>query len=185
MSHTTDDLVFEWEEDVPLDVWKNIELPQLQLEGNYTNDCTQVYATGNTDMLTQQKSQTRHSFLFRQLYMPRSSFRLEAPPRILHVSYLHTNMFNCRYVCKLKRDYLMFWLLTLINYCTFLVGILLDKAWSGSCPSYSRCYISSDALNATCQIASSPTARVIFKSCWCFYVNLHYVSLLRQGNAIT
>ena len=48
MSHTTDDLVFEWEEDVPLDVWKNIELPQLQLEGNYTNDCTQVYATGNS-----------------------------------------------------------------------------------------------------------------------------------------
>ncbi|KAI9558502.1 hypothetical protein GHT06_015290 [Daphnia sinensis] len=47
LSHTTDDLVFEWEEDVPLDVWKNIELPQLQLEGNYTNDCTQVYATGN------------------------------------------------------------------------------------------------------------------------------------------
>lgn len=46
VSHTTDDLVFEWEEDVPLDVWKNIELPQLQLEGNYTNDCTQVYATG-------------------------------------------------------------------------------------------------------------------------------------------
>lgn len=127
VSHTTDDLVFEWEEDVPLDVWKNIELPQLQLEGNYTNDCTQVYATGNTDMLTQQKSQTQHSFLFRQLYMPRSSFRLEAPPRILHVSYLHTNMFNRRYVCKLKRDYLMFSLLTLINYCTFLVGILLDK----------------------------------------------------------
>ncbi len=31
---------------MPLDVWKNIELPQLQLEGNYTNDCTQVYATG-------------------------------------------------------------------------------------------------------------------------------------------
>ena len=38
--------VFEWEEEVPLDVWKSIELPQLQLEDNYTNDCTQVYATG-------------------------------------------------------------------------------------------------------------------------------------------
>jgi hypothetical protein len=46
VSHTTDDLVFEWEEEMPLDVSKNIELPQLQLEGNYTNDCTQVYATG-------------------------------------------------------------------------------------------------------------------------------------------
>ncbi|XP_046648613.1 glycine receptor subunit alpha-3-like [Daphnia pulicaria] len=47
LSHTTDDLVFEWEEDMPLDVWKNIELSQWQLEGNYKNDCTQVYATGN------------------------------------------------------------------------------------------------------------------------------------------
>jgi hypothetical protein len=46
VSHTTDDLVFEWEEDMPLDVWKNIELSQWQLEGNYKNDCTQVYATG-------------------------------------------------------------------------------------------------------------------------------------------
>uniref|UniRef100_A0A0P5B4W1 Histamine-gated chloride channel subunit n=2 Tax=Daphnia magna TaxID=35525 RepID=A0A0P5B4W1_9CRUS len=47
LSHTTDDLIFEWDETGPLDVWKTIELPQLQLEGNYTNDCTQVYATGN------------------------------------------------------------------------------------------------------------------------------------------
>jgi len=39
-------IVFEWEEEVPLDVWKTIELPQLQLEGNYTDDCTQIYATG-------------------------------------------------------------------------------------------------------------------------------------------
>ena len=33
---------------MPLDVWKNIELPQLQLVENYTNDCTQVYATGES-----------------------------------------------------------------------------------------------------------------------------------------
>ncbi len=51
VSHTTDDLIFEWEDGVPLDVWKNIELPQLQLEGNYTNDCTQVYATGILDQI--------------------------------------------------------------------------------------------------------------------------------------
>ena len=45
MSHTTDDLVFEWEHKVPLVVDK-IELPQLQLVENRTEDCSQVYSTG-------------------------------------------------------------------------------------------------------------------------------------------
>ncbi|KAK2711029.1 glycine receptor subunit alpha-3-like [Artemia franciscana] len=46
ISHTTDDLIFEWDKEMPLDVY-GIELPQLQLVKNYTNDCTQVYSTGN------------------------------------------------------------------------------------------------------------------------------------------
>ncbi|XP_073994867.1 glycine receptor ora transientless isoform X3 [Rhodnius prolixus] len=47
LSHTTDDLVFQWEPNVPLVVDENIELPQLQLVQNKTADCTQVYSTGN------------------------------------------------------------------------------------------------------------------------------------------
>ncbi|XP_044730174.1 glycine receptor subunit alpha-3 [Chrysoperla carnea] len=47
LSHTTDDLIFQWDPDVPLVVDENIELPQLQLVKNYTADCTQVYSTGN------------------------------------------------------------------------------------------------------------------------------------------
>ena len=48
MSHTTDDLVFEWlpEEKVPLAVDSGIELPQLELVSNDTGDCTSVYSTG-------------------------------------------------------------------------------------------------------------------------------------------
>ena len=46
MSHTTDDMVFQWDPDVPLVVDENIELPQLQLVKNNTADCTQVYSTG-------------------------------------------------------------------------------------------------------------------------------------------
>lgn len=46
VSHTTDDLVFQWEPNVPLVVDENIELPQLQLVQNKTADCTQVYSTG-------------------------------------------------------------------------------------------------------------------------------------------
>ncbi|ODM97183.1 Glycine receptor subunit alpha-2, partial [Orchesella cincta] len=46
LSHTTEDLVFEWDEELPLDVY-SIELPQLQLVSNKTDDCTQVYSTGN------------------------------------------------------------------------------------------------------------------------------------------
>lgn len=46
MSHTTDDMVFQWDPDVPLVVDENIELPQLQLVRNKTDDCSQVYSTG-------------------------------------------------------------------------------------------------------------------------------------------
>lgn len=47
MSHTTDDMIFQWDPDVPLVVDENIELPQLALISNKTADCTQVYSTGN------------------------------------------------------------------------------------------------------------------------------------------
>ena len=46
MSHTTADLVFVWDPEVPLVVDQSIELPQLDLVRNVTGDCTQVYSTG-------------------------------------------------------------------------------------------------------------------------------------------
>jgi histamine-gated chloride channel len=42
VSHTTDDMIFQWDPDVPLVVGDDIELPQLALIKNYTADCTQV-----------------------------------------------------------------------------------------------------------------------------------------------
>ena len=45
VSHTTEDLKFEWEEETPL-VVDAIQLPQLQLVKNKTSDCTQIYSTG-------------------------------------------------------------------------------------------------------------------------------------------
>ncbi|GIY86169.1 glycine receptor subunit alpha-4 [Caerostris darwini] len=47
VSHTTDDLIFDWEEDVPLVVSDDIELPQLDLIQTEKKDCTQHYSTGN------------------------------------------------------------------------------------------------------------------------------------------
>ncbi|XP_063851215.1 glycine receptor subunit alphaZ1-like isoform X2 [Scylla paramamosain] len=47
LSHTTEELVFEWDPVVPLDVDPTIELPQQDIIRNYTSDCTQVYSTGN------------------------------------------------------------------------------------------------------------------------------------------
>ncbi|XP_069694659.1 glycine receptor subunit alpha-3 isoform X2 [Periplaneta americana] len=47
LSHTTDDMIFQWDPEVPLVVDENIELPQLQLVRNKTDDCSQVYSTGN------------------------------------------------------------------------------------------------------------------------------------------
>lgn len=47
VSHTTDDMIFQWDPDVPLVVDENIELPQLALVKNFTADCSQVYSTGS------------------------------------------------------------------------------------------------------------------------------------------
>ena len=49
VSHTTEDLVFEWlpEIDTPLVVDEGIELPQLELIQNFTADCTTNYSTGS------------------------------------------------------------------------------------------------------------------------------------------
>ncbi|XP_071544997.1 glycine receptor subunit alpha-4-like [Panulirus ornatus] len=47
LSHTTEDLVFDWDPEVPLEVDDHIELPQFDLVENHTADCTQVYITGN------------------------------------------------------------------------------------------------------------------------------------------
>lgn len=59
MSHTTDDMVFQWDPDVPLVVDENIELPQLQLVRNKTDDCSQVYSTGKFS-LTRTANSTLH-----------------------------------------------------------------------------------------------------------------------------
>ena len=49
VSHTTEDLVFEWlpEHETPLVVDDGIELPQLELIQNFTADCTTNYSTGS------------------------------------------------------------------------------------------------------------------------------------------
>lgn len=46
MSHTTHDLVFKWNETDPLVVNPDIELPQLDISRNNTEDCTLTYSTG-------------------------------------------------------------------------------------------------------------------------------------------
>nr|XP_042900427.1 glycine receptor subunit alpha-2-like [Parasteatoda tepidariorum] len=47
LSYTTDDLIFAWEEEVPLVVDDSIELPQHNLVDTTLGDCTKVYSTGN------------------------------------------------------------------------------------------------------------------------------------------
>ena len=46
MSYTANDLEFVWDPFLPLAVDRGIELPQLDLIENRTDDCTQVYSTG-------------------------------------------------------------------------------------------------------------------------------------------
>lgn len=47
MSYTTDDLIFSWDDQVPLVVDDAIELPQHNLVETALSDCTTEYSTGN------------------------------------------------------------------------------------------------------------------------------------------
>ncbi|XP_075729810.1 glycine receptor subunit alpha-2 isoform X2 [Rhipicephalus microplus] len=47
LSHTTDDLVFEWNDRDPPVVHTDFHLPQLDLEYTDPQDCTKSYSTGN------------------------------------------------------------------------------------------------------------------------------------------
>lgn len=52
VSHTDHDLVFIWNVTDPLVVNPEIELPQLDISNNYTDDCTIEYSTGyNTTII--------------------------------------------------------------------------------------------------------------------------------------
>jgi len=46
VSHTTADLIFKWNLTDPLVVNPDIELPQLDITRNDTEDCTLEYSTG-------------------------------------------------------------------------------------------------------------------------------------------
>jgi hypothetical protein len=46
VSYTTDDLIFDWENDTPLAVDESIELPQHDLTDKHIGDCTQTYSSG-------------------------------------------------------------------------------------------------------------------------------------------
>ena len=49
VSYTTNDMVFDWEEDTPLMVEKNIELPQHDLIEQQIGYCTTIYSSGNNN----------------------------------------------------------------------------------------------------------------------------------------
>ena len=55
VSHTTDDLIFEWypPESIPL-VVEPLQLPQLELIHNTTEDCTTSYSTGQMADMSRQ-----------------------------------------------------------------------------------------------------------------------------------
>ena len=72
MSHTTDDLIFEWypEEEIPL-VVEPIQLPQLELIHNATEDCTAAYSTGNfTCLMVVFKFRRMLGYFMFQTYIP-------------------------------------------------------------------------------------------------------------------
>ena len=51
VSHTTDDLIFTWDPQMPLDVDKGIKLPKFKLISTKNDDCTTVYSTGKNSFV--------------------------------------------------------------------------------------------------------------------------------------
>lgn len=98
VSHTTDDMIFQWDPDVPLVVDENIELPQLALVKNYTADCTQVYSTGWQKFAYKNVCVLHVSLFSRKFYLLRGCFSAEKETRILFVPYLCSNLFNRHHV---------------------------------------------------------------------------------------
>ncbi|CAM1306346.1 ort (predicted) [Pycnogonum litorale] len=71
LSHTTDDLVFQWQSVDPLVVDQGIELPQLSLVKTTLADCTQMYSTGNfTCLEVIFKLKRRLGYYMFQTYFP-------------------------------------------------------------------------------------------------------------------
>lgn len=127
VSHTTDDMIFQWDPDVPLVVDEHIELPQLALVKNYTADCTQVYSTGEFVLLHRQSSISFLCLLQRKLHVFGSRFCTKTSPGLLSLPHIRTHM----------------------SYCHHVLGLLLDQARSCTCQSHVRSYITSHPLNTT------------------------------------
>lgn len=97
VSHTTDDMIFQWDPEVPLVVDENIELPQLALVKNYTADCTQVYSTGWLVCLKIDIFLTM-VFACRKFHVSGSGVRAEEKAGLLFVSHLYTYLLDRHYV---------------------------------------------------------------------------------------
>ena len=72
VSHTTDDLIFEWypPDEIPL-VVEPLQLPQLELIRNTTEDCTATYSTGNfTCLMVVFKFRRMLGFFMFHTYIP-------------------------------------------------------------------------------------------------------------------
>lgn len=117
--------------------------------------------------------------------MSRSCFRTETPPRLLSISHVHSDVFDCHYVGK--------WFLFICNAsnefkcessrCKFMlternhsiaVGIVLDQTRSSTGSCNIRRDLVTHTFDATCQIAGIAAARFISESRRCIHVGLYH-----------
>jgi len=69
--YSTDDLVFQWVKDDPVQIAENTELPKYDLSNTETGDCTKVYSTGSFTCIQMKMKLSREIgyFLFNS-YIP-------------------------------------------------------------------------------------------------------------------
>ena len=114
VSHTTDDLIFQWLplDKTPLAVDDGIQLPQLELINNKTGDCTSVYSTGIwyifarllNKLIGPKYDLIRIQHISRKLHLFGSHIQVQATSWLLSLPYLYSNMFDCHDVLDLILD---------------------------------------------------------------------------------
>lgn len=159
VSHTTDDLVFQWDPEQPLVVDDKIELPQLALVSNKTSDCTQVYSTGNfTCLEVVFVLKRRLGYYLFHTYVPTCLIVIMS----VSVGLLKGYFENLPFIQSIKLN-------------VSPVGVLLDQTGSCSSPRDPWRYLPAYTIHATCQVASIAPARVLSKGRGRFHVRLHNV----------
>ena len=139
VSHTTNDLIFTWDPNMPLDVDDGIELPQLELISTKHDDCTTVYSTGMTTVYISLEACKTNGFFYRQVHLPWGCVQVQASVGLLPLPHVRPDLSDCHHV----------------------VDQFLDQAGSGPSQGHSRGHQPPHSIHTARQLAKVTSSSLI------------------------